>query len=829
MLYRLASLVRSRKLASFVRNPMTWGTSPWGRDSPPLEFCKPVDISLLRRAAESRLCQGSRSLHCRDSSVTDHNESTKEHATIGERVDNDENTTVQLTGFSDATTVVSGSGEDVMESDLMLLANPMPNQGLGPVLSRMYEIRKFFWTSLSPRGTTLSTLKFPKDLFDVINISRQLKMFSYFRCKGVKVQVRINSTARHYGALAISDVPGVLVGSQTTAGGNFQSFNNNPVVVFASESTTVELDYPWVVPMPLISLPLTTQYQSVLERVSVDVLAPLMCAANSISPVSVTIYASFIEPELFGPNPLSALPTSKQGKGSKVPRIDTQEQESKSESHSMLSDFSDYVDSAISIVDSVSDAVSKLAPLAALMDKPTLLDAPAKVRQSYSMGIAQTEGADDVHPFTLNADAKVAMDVNTGGDDDPSQPILEIMSKPGYARYFVADSTMASETLLDHWLVTPMMCYGRLYDTVGSHTMTPTYQAYYSNVARYWRGAIRYTFVIVSSQFVSSRLRFTFVPNYYTSPPADIYPYSGDMYSKVIDVRGESIITIEVPFIFDKYWAETGNLFGVTNAQRESTGTFMVHLENALSKADGSEPTQYVDVSVFQHAGPDYQLAGVFGWGDPAQTTTVLEATATSYLNPEEDKVMRFTESPYRIESRVNQADCVTSVTALLKRYSRSDTSPDGSGYLDLPNPPPIGTTKYMSLFNYLQLPFRFTRGAVRYRLYLKNSIPTTVSRYARGYSSGENGGFWNGGALLEVGPNGLMMSAEVPFYSTLPAYFRERFDSGGNTMGPVFREFIVKTSITMANADHQLIAAGDDYYPSVVRAPPEFVYTVPP
>jgi hypothetical protein len=71
------------------------------------------------------------------------------------------------------------------------------------VLGRVYDIDTITWNAQAT-GSVLGTYYFPDDLFAIPQVASKLEWFRFFRAKGVKIGVRMNSTAFHYGRIAIS-------------------------------------------------------------------------------------------------------------------------------------------------------------------------------------------------------------------------------------------------------------------------------------------------------------------------------------------------------------------------------------------------------------------------------------------------------------------------------------------------------------------------------------------------------------------------------------------------------------------------------------------------
>jgi len=333
---------------------------------------------------------------------------------------------------------------------------------------------------------------------------------------------------------------------------------------------------------------------------------------------------------------------------------------------------------------------------------------------------------------------------------------------------------------------------------------------------------MRYTFVIAASQFTSSRIKISFIPGYYpTTSTASTSPYSGDVYSKVIDVSGDTCFTFEVPFIYSQYWCESGTYFQsrAVNPYLYTTGKVMVEVVNQMSRSDASEPVQWAEAWVYVSGGPDFQLAGLFGQPEASAVQLIDNLVPTSSIEDlVGDDLITLDVYDKVVESKYNMADNFISITHAMKRYSLTNQS-FYLGKLAFSNPPRMDNNTFQSLFQYLLYPFRFYRGAIRYKIFLSELAEDNKIFYLQNATM--NGSIYNGGVTQEIGPNGRLLSIEIPYYFPLPGHFREAIDSSYINQGPRMPEIWAQSPVGIGFVRDVYRAAGDDFVPMCVRSPP--------
>lgn len=199
--------------------------------------------------------------------------------------------------------------EEVRSTDIVpsLVDNPYYTESIVQWLSRPYPVANISWSSTDAAGNRIGFLSFPEALLNIDAIWDKIRNFHYLRA-GVKIGVRMNGTKFHYGKVLISWTPQALniSGSHFARTDNVISASGCPhVIVSPSENEVHEFIMPYCVPFSYINLETygSSFPDKILQNmgtVSVYVLNPLSLGSDTVPPVSISIFASFVDVEVAG-------------------------------------------------------------------------------------------------------------------------------------------------------------------------------------------------------------------------------------------------------------------------------------------------------------------------------------------------------------------------------------------------------------------------------------------------------------------------------------------------------------------------------------------------
>lgn len=674
----------------------------------------------------------------------------------------------QLTTYEDAEAREVVNVED-NASFLWRASDSLPHQGMQQVLGRSYKIAEFVWAESDVAGDTITTISFPQALFDLPQIANKLAWFGLFRCKGVQISVRINSTMFHYGAIAMSHVSGVgdpaivdpilgidhQVHSQTFR----QRMNNHVVILKAMTGETIEQKIPWEIPLQWLDIRKNSAYgrDAIIGKVWFDAMTPLFAVASSIQPVNVSVFANFIDPEVSAPLastdvwPPPPPPPS---------MIRTQSQEEKVKTD-LLTEVTDGVSS---VVGSFQKAVSMAAPIietaSMLLDKPGTLQSPTIAENREGANTYYGYGSSQYQRLSLHPDAKTSVDKSLSTVDlKPS--IRQFMSVPGYWGSFDFSSTTAVGTELSNYRVNP----GEWFFEDGVYN--PTYLSYMASLFSYWRGSIDYHFHFITSKFVTARVRISYKPMEIQAGSVPRYPPDGpggDIISKVVDISGDTHVSLRVPYVSETLFKKVP-AFNATTDQKASldvsTGGLTVTLVNEIaSQLAGQQVFCFVWIS----GGPDMQFNHFVGRGQrdyiEVEPSTIPSVETQSAVRAFPEMVEPIVDSSGVEVVAIADSEHFDDYVSLGKRMSIVFPSPAGTDMDCLPTLYPTNeTVQSFGLQQYLSAPFRWIRGGSRLRYVIGAQ---TVSRQ---WELNAN----NFQRYVETGSIPTDSGIELPFYERLP------------------------------------------------------------
>jgi len=196
-------------------------------------------------------------------------------------------------------TDLSGMTEEG-ESTLVSFLHPDPYMAKDTTiksLTRFYTVADYVWTTSQGFGTAFTTLEFPSLLFTIPHNIDVLNYFKYFR-SDVEIEIRLNTTTMHYGALQIAYIP-CYNASEPTA--DIWQLSNEPnMILSANSANSLRFTIPWVGPYDWMDLE-AGNWSDICGVVKMNVLQPLNCiGASGSTSVGVNIQARFLNPVLAG-------------------------------------------------------------------------------------------------------------------------------------------------------------------------------------------------------------------------------------------------------------------------------------------------------------------------------------------------------------------------------------------------------------------------------------------------------------------------------------------------------------------------------------------------
>jgi len=586
----------------------------------------------------------------------------------------EETSGTQLTTYADATDHLLTGAEPVSSDDVWRGSSTLPDQELSKVLSRSYQLGTYYWNT-SPSGTTILTnLDVAQSLFGIPQIAEKLNFFTYFRAKAIKVTVRVNSTIFHYGTLvASSTVNNSHAFHNQTGTGTWQFMNCRPVLIDATTESAVDYLIPWcantqwVVPSAAIHL--------MTFRLTVAV--PLSMLGSAVDPAVVTVYASFVDPEVTFPKADDLAAQSGRNMGQKEART-------KSSSGTVVSDVHSFADTLFSIVGAGASAVEKLAPLLAVMaDKPSTLRPVDHIVVLPGADMPFTSGLESTVRLSADPEATTGFSPGLLGDVNPNPTVQSMVRTPGYVGSFsFTDATLAG-TLVGSRALSPQ---GQAVRTVAS-IWTPTPLMWYSSLFKFWRGGMKLFVHFVTSSMVTCRLRAVWIPAGHAVPATVADATSGDYVSEVFEVSGTMDYAVNIPYVSTTMYKRVASDYTLTTmldntstAEEYSLGSLAFYLVAPIVSITSTlAPT--VTALMWIAAAEDFQFSSYAGqlhrngilytYAPVIAQCSILEQFAKPFR-----PLVPFTAA---VESGIATAESYTGLVDLGKRHSLMSLLPEQS------------------------------------------------------------------------------------------------------------------------------------------------------
>jgi len=744
----------------------------------------------------------------------------------------------QLTSFSDTDSLQSTNLASTVSS-LIKNSDPYPDQGLGTVLSRVYQVAAVTWAGSSIIGTNIASLDVGTLLMNVPSINTRLNKFKFLR-GAIRVQIRVNSTMFHYGKLAVCWVPhfNTLNSSFILAETNMLAWiNNEMIIVSAATQDTVEFTIPFCSPTLYFDLENlnVSGYAGWFGLINVFVLHPLnLCNSTATPTVSCLVYANFVNPEVAGLS-YSTLPTAQMLK----------EQEEKSErgvisgifeAATVLSDSIKTLPIVGSIATSLKPTFKKIWQTTKNLglDKPTSVMAANSVVLRPSSSLCLTRGLDNCEKLAM--DPSNALSTNSDFCSlRQVDSILDYAKLPGYVNNFSFDATNTAGQAILAMPVGPTYSVNYTPSTgVYYYPLTPMGHA--SSFFRYWRGSMKFYFIITCPKVVSARIQVEWHPS--LSVPVIGVSQMGDFVTTVVDVNGDNQFGVTVPYLNNRLYGvvalpSNADLTNIT--EPEANGTLIFRLINPPVAFDSTAATT-IYVAVFMAAGEDFELSRPCELWTGFTDLNVAKAQVGVVNSIRDIFTVPFppiSDSKYIMLDRVCNGEKIGTWSELFHRYSTIDIglSTNVSTYVTI-NPWNISGYSLTAQFRRFLKTFLYYRGSMRIKIIPVNIVSgasTNSELFGIGANtivsgiytpSNGNQGFFDGAAYVDTTTKGVL-EVEIPFYSNNPMVCF-MYNTEKSELGAVTFNYIAKTSSGAVSYSYiPLVSTGDDFTCGWALAPP--------
>lgn len=560
--------------------------------------------------------------------------------------------------------------------------DPYPDQGLGKVLERSYQLGSAIsWGNSQPSGTLLQSYELPDAvLFGALaipNYTEKLQNFQYFHAK-MRLTVKVNATNYHYGRLIVAYLPCPYThgGSITEpAAPHNRALCWLPLDLASAQSEkSITLDIPFRYPSALWNLS-NPNYAIQAARVYIQVLHPLSSSNNNVTETArITTYFSFVDPRPIGlvtthskhpaklkkrqylrarirrnlPQSSECIDAQVHGRRNGVYKKKTSTVSAEVDKKSRLGvvsgvsyDIAD-IGSRLShipvIGDIASTASSVFQHVGSIAEtfgfaKPADINAPTRIYNNPMPELAQSRGLSQAARFTMDQGNHQNTNSDVYAPDCEDEMSWNTISRtPGLLKTMVTITGGSSGDIVWSAPTRPDYIPGTKNTSFIQFDPIPVNMG--SLYCRYWRGSMKYTFIFSAGKFTTTRLRISYIPGFVWATPTVPTNVSGDIVSRVVDICGDCTVCVTIPYLSDQPYLPCLPTVDADDFDlAKESGSIVVSLATNPISVDNITAPVYM--SVFAAGGEDmtfYSPQGLrdrgYTAGPPARQNWTNELTA---------------------------------------------------------------------------------------------------------------------------------------------------------------------------------------------------------
>lgn len=471
------------------------------------------------------------------------------------------------------------------------------------------------WATTTAPGTILQQYELPWDLLFKDMYKTKVDRFYGFRADCM-IRVQVNSQPFQAGRLLLSWIPGYRYlgnkqqyysSSTTSAASNVKflpAITGSPHVdLDLSTCTEATMCVPYISPYSFSEL---TNGIGSMGRFQLAVYSPLSDVSGT-GTVDYTIFMNFKNIQLRYPTGLPLTATAQIGSEAVEEAggagIVTSTASAISTALGAVTDIpgiSQFAQPALWISKGIADVARQFG-----WSKPTSIEAPHVTKLSTTRFMANSDGVDTSHMLSLLSTNSLETDASLFRTNIDEMSLSHVARTPSYYTRFNWSTTTAAGAVLFSAPITPNFYR----HTISAIQYAPTTLAYTSAAFRQWRGGINFIFKFVKTKFHSGRVRIIYVPG--DNSAGTSLPSNFDIdanYSTIVDLRSDTDVEFNVPFVAIQQWLLVDNAFpGTARTNFFSTGNiYMVVLNElrAVSTVQGS-----IEVLTEVGAAADFELS----------------------------------------------------------------------------------------------------------------------------------------------------------------------------------------------------------------------------
>jgi len=470
------------------------------------------------------------------------------------------------------------------------------------------------WATTVERGTVLQSFELPWDLLFKDMYKTKVDRFYGFRAD-CEIRVQVNSQPFQAGRLLLSWIPGYRYlgnkqqyysSSTTSLAANVKylpPITGSPHIdLDLSTCTEATMCVPYISPYSFSEL---TNGIGSMGRFQLVVYSPLSDAKTGN--VDYTIFMNFKNIQLRYPTGLPLTATAQIGSEAVEEAggagIITSTASAISTALGAVVDIpgvSQFAQPALWVSKNIADVARQFG-----WSKPTSIEAPHVTKLSTTRFMANSDGVDTSHALSLLSNNSLETDASLFRTNVDEMALSHVARTQTFYTRFAWSTTATAGSVLFSAPITPN--FYRY--TISAAQYAPTTLAYTAAAFRQWRGGINFNFKFVKTKFHSGRVRIIYVPGDYSA--GTTLPASFDIdanYSTVVDLRSDTDVEFNVPYVAIQQWLLVDNAFpGTSRTNLFSTGTIYMVVLNELRAVDAVASS--IDVLTEVGAAADFELS----------------------------------------------------------------------------------------------------------------------------------------------------------------------------------------------------------------------------
>jgi len=709
-------------------------------------------------------------------------------------------------------------------------ANPFEDQTPTRILTRFYKVYEF---NITPSFSN-EILKFPALLFEIPVIKDALSSFYYFR-SDVEISVKLSSTPYHQGAMMAAWTPDTDQDYNDDIGG-LSAFN--PMVLNYSSSDAIDMTFHWVKPdMWTQANPLAPGSDASIGRLYLVPLVPVTSTSGSLL-IPCTVFARFKNPQVAGfivPSSFKDQTTTNQNSRPRREAVAkgkaqmdmkptrpqnggvSGEQAEKSETGLQVASAGASVIAplfkSIPIIGDVyQEIASTVKTVADFLDKPRSLQVAAKMVPFVGTDLSMGAGLDNSDRLSLYPTSRLATKgIFEQGCFNTKNSTAQLAGIPMLHHKIIFTGSTTADTLGLH------PNYRGFYNGLNRAELgRPDYFMYVASCYRYWRGSIKYLLHFITDAYTTARYRIS----YYIDPTTDTAT-GGDFPSIIIDVKGSTLTTVQVPYLWHTPYRPYQWLSSVNELKFPS-----IKIEQITTSVAFSTAPPLITCIIWRAAGEDVQFNGLTECSlfidTPEETPKPKTAKGKAQMNVQRKFTDKFEwigcECTGAKEQGYVTSESNGPIIDTMRRYVSRIPGADYANFAftdfvysedDKWRPP---------FYAFMRL-FRYHRGSLRYKGIIDPAAHVSIAAMARQGTTtidGSAGMTWT----TQIKP---ILEWELPYYAARPYNFSSFM---GSTSVLYENEPANCATDTLTN---ELISAGEDFQMALLVCPPQILPGSPP